>query len=93
MQPETGYKLCKFYENCGRGTPLRGVYIPHFDKISVKISVLGVLYSNRCTNGAKFGTPPCQISPRSVHRCGAKNLKIGLSKLNTGVLHFAQCCQ
>jgi len=30
---------------------LLGVYIPKFDKISVKFSVLGVLYSYRCTDG------------------------------------------
>jgi len=34
---------------------LQGVYIPHFDQITVKISVLGVLYPNRCTDGVKFG--------------------------------------
>jgi len=32
-----------------------GIYIPHFDQISVKISVFGVLYPYRCTNGVKFG--------------------------------------
>ena len=42
MHPETRYKLCKFCDNCARDTPLRGVYIPHFDQISLKISVLGV---------------------------------------------------
>jgi len=34
--------------------PLRGVYIPHFDQISVKISVLGVLYPCRCTDGCEI---------------------------------------
>jgi len=34
-----GYKFCKFYENRATGTPLRGVYIPYFDQISVKIPV------------------------------------------------------
>jgi len=34
------YKLSKFYENHAKDTPLRGVYIPHFNKISVKISLL-----------------------------------------------------
>jgi len=33
---------------------MQGVYIPHFDQITVKISVLGVLYPNRCTDGVKF---------------------------------------
>jgi len=35
------YKLCKVSENRARDAPLRGVYIPHFGKICVKISVLG----------------------------------------------------
>jgi len=43
----------KFCENRARDTPLWGVYIPHFDQISVKISVLGS-YALRCTNGVKF---------------------------------------
>ena len=30
------YKLWKFYENRARNAPLLGVYIPHYDKISVK---------------------------------------------------------
>jgi len=34
--------------------PLRGIYIPHFDQISVKISVLGVLYPYRCTDGGEI---------------------------------------
>jgi len=41
MHPETGYKLCNFYENRATGTPLGGIYIPHFYQISVKILVLG----------------------------------------------------
>jgi len=32
-----GYEVYRFYEN----RALRGVYIPHFDQISVKISVWG----------------------------------------------------
>jgi len=57
--------------------PLRGVYIPHFDQILVKISVLGVLYPNRYTDGEKFSmedpppwrSPPlCQISALSLQR-------------------------
>jgi len=36
-----GYKFCKFCENRAMDTQLRGVYIPHFDEISVKMSVLG----------------------------------------------------
>jgi len=49
------YKFCKFCENCARSTPLRGVYIPHFDHISVKISVFGVLYLTVPPMGVKFG--------------------------------------
>ena len=30
--------------------PQQGVYIPQFDQIAVKISVLGVLYPNSCTD-------------------------------------------
>jgi len=41
----------KFHPHgCKRYAPA-GVYIPHFDQMSVKISVLGVLYRNRCTDG------------------------------------------
>jgi len=49
-----GYKLCKFDENRARGTPPWGVYIPHFDEVSAKISVLGVLYPNHCTDGGEI---------------------------------------
>jgi len=62
---------CKFCENRERNVPLRGVYIPHFYQISVKISVFGVLYPYSCTNGneiwqeggAKFHPHRCNISP------------------------------
>ena len=74
------YKLCKFYENRAMDKPLWGIYIPHFDQISVKISVLGVLYPNRCTDGGEIwqgggdlrSPPPCQISP---HRCNVSPLQ------------------
>ena len=91
MHRETGCKLCKVFENLGRDTPLRDVYIPHFDEIPVKNSVLGVLYPNRCTGGGEIwhgGAPPCQISPPSVHR-GEKPQNRPLSNLNTGALRFA----
>ena len=51
-----GYKVCKFCENRERNTPLRGVYIPHFGQIWVKISIFGVLHPFRCTDGVKVGT-------------------------------------
>ena len=77
MHPETGYKLCKFYENRARGMPLRGVYIPHFDQISVKISVLGVLYPNHCTDGVKFGTDEGTfIPPKAKLPCIVSQLKL-----------------
>ena len=55
--PKMGYKLCEFCESCTRDTPLRVVYIPHFDQISVKISVLGVLHPYHCTNGGETSVP------------------------------------
>ena len=42
---------------------MQGVYIPHFDQITVKISVLGVLYHYCCIDGVKFGM---EVGP-SVH--------------------------
>ena len=50
-------------------TPLRGVYIPHFDQISLKNSVLGLLYTLTVAPiGVKFGTEEKLISPQSVQR-------------------------
>jgi len=88
------YKHCKFRENCAgctRYTPVRGVYIPTFGQISLKYSVLGVLYIYRCTDGGEIWhewvdlrlTPPCQVSPSiligaACRPCAAKNLKIAL---------------
>jgi len=70
--------------------PLRGVYIPHFDQISVKISVSGLLYPNRCTDwgeiwlgGGDFrriedpsSKPNFTPIGTTCRPCGAKNLKI-----------------
>jgi len=83
MHPETWYKPCKFCENCARDTPLRGVYIPYFDQISAKISVLGVLYPYRCTDGVKFGVEEWTFGP-FLH---AKfHHHRSLSNLNTGAI-------
>jgi len=41
-------------ENSARDTHLWAAYIPHFDQISVKISVLGILYPYRCTDGGEI---------------------------------------
>jgi len=71
------YTLCKCCENRRRDTPLPGVYIRHCGQIWVKISVFGVLYPYRCTDGgeswheggnrsplrAKFHTHRCNVSP------------------------------
>ena len=65
-----------FCENRARDKPMWGVYIPHFGQISVKMSVLGVLYPYLCT------LPPCQISPT-----GRKPQNRSLCKLNNR--HFA----
>jgi len=85
MHPETWYKICKFRENRARDTPLRGIYIPKFSKISVKISVLEVLYPYRCTDGVKFGMEEWTSSMpnftpigATCRPCRAKNLKIAL---------------
>jgi len=48
------YKVWKFCENRARDTILRGVYIPHFGQICVKISILGVLHRCRCTDRAEI---------------------------------------
>jgi len=82
------YELCKFCENRARDTPLRGVYIPHFDQISAKVSVLGVLYPYRCTDGGEIfrgrgdrlrSPPPRQISPPSVQRVAGAGRKTSKS--------------
>ena len=83
-----GYELCKFYENCARCTPLRGVYIPHFDQIRVKISVLGSYTLTIAPMGVKFGREEGTFGPLPQakfhpYQCNVlplrgKNLKIGL---------------
>jgi len=83
MHPETGYRLCKFHENHARDTPMRGIYIPHFDQISVKISVWGhIPLSLHRTDGVKFGveegTPNFTPIGATCRPCGEKILKIGL---------------
>ena len=70
-------------------TPLLGVYIPHFDQISVKVSVLDFSYTPVIAPmGVKFGTVEGTFGPFlnakfhshrcNVLLCGAKNLRIGL---------------
>jgi len=52
-----------------------GVYIPHFDQISAKISVLGVLYPYRCTDGVKFGMEEGTFHAKfHPHRCNVSPL-------------------
>ena len=93
------YKFCKFCENRARDTPLRGVYIPHFGQIWVKISILGVLHPSRFTDwgeiwrgGGDLRSPqgPLLHAKFYPHRCnvsplrGEKPQNRPLSKLNTG---------
>ena len=95
MPPEMRYKLCKFCENCARDTPLRGAYIPHFDQISVKISVLGSYTLIIVPMWVKFGVEegtfgPLLLAEFHPNRCnespvrGEKPQNQPLSKLNTG---------
>jgi len=82
MQAETTYKLCKFCENRAMDTLLRGVYIPNFGQILVKISVFGVLYPYRCTDGVNFVTEEWLRVKLHPHRCNVsplrgENLKVG----------------
>jgi len=63
-------------------TPLRGVYIPHFDQISAKISLLGSYTFIVAPMGVKFGTEEgCQISPhrRNVERVAPAGRKTSKS--------------
>jgi len=69
----------------------------HFDQISVKNSVLGVLYPNHCTNGVKFGAEegtkgPLLRAKFHPNRC-KKPQNRPLSNLNTDALCFVQCCR
>jgi len=102
MHPETSYKICQFCENCARHMPLWGIYIMNFGKISVKISLLGVLYPYRCTDGGEIwhGGPSVHSSmPISPHRCnvsllqGNKPQNRPLSNLYTSALHCVQFCR
>jgi len=79
-----GYKICQFCEHRARDTPLRGVYIPHFGQIRVKISVFGSYTLVVAPMGVKFGIEDPSSMPNftpigaTCCPCGAKNLKIGL---------------
>jgi len=63
MHTETAYKLCIFYENRARNAPLRGVYMRHFDQISVKISVLGSYTLIVAPMGVKFDVEEGTFGP------------------------------
>jgi len=54
--------MCKFCENGARDTPLRGVYIPHFDQISAKLQFCGYYgsYAPIMTDGVKLGVERVQ---------------------------------
>jgi len=98
MHPETRYKFCKIRENCARDMTLWGVYIPHFDQISVKIPVLGVLYpivapmgrNMACRRGPPSSMPNFTPIGAMCHPCGAKKTQNQpLSNLNNR--RFALC--
>jgi len=55
-----------------KGYALRGVYIPKFGPISVKFSVLGVLYPYRCTDGGEIWHG--RVDQISRHRCNVSPL-------------------
>jgi len=84
--------------------PLRGVYIPHFGQISIKISVLGSYTLIIAPMGVKFGLEEGTFGPLPhakfhPHWCnvsplrGEKPQNRPLSKLNTSGLRCAQCCR
>jgi len=95
-----GFKLCNFVR-IARDTTLRVVYIPYFDQISVKISVLGsytlivalmavkFVMEEGTLIHAKFHPHHCNVSPLR----GEKPQNRPLSKLNTGTLRCVQCCR
>jgi len=97
MHPETWYKLCEFFANRARDTPLRGVYISHFDQISlIKFQFWGsytIIVAAMGWNLVWRGTPPpCQISPPSVQHVapvGRKPQNRPLNNLNNR--RFALC--
>jgi len=60
--------------------PLRGVYIPHFDQISVKISVLGTYTLIVSPMGVKFGVEEGTFgfllhAKFHPHRCNASPMR------------------
>jgi len=74
--------------------------MPHFDQISVKISVLGSYTPIVAPMGVKFGieegTEGPQISPHRWNVSplrGEKPQNRPVSNLNTGALRCAQCCR
>jgi len=77
-------QILQVCQNHARDTPLRGIYIPHFDEILVKISVLGSYALIVAPMGVKFGTEEGTSVPNftsigaTCRPCGAKNLKICL---------------
>ena len=88
MHPEMRYKLCKFGENCARDTPLRGVYIPHFRQIWVKISIRGPtpLSLHRWGwNLAWRRVPNFTPIGATCRPCRAKNLKARMNRTSVGV--------
>ena len=74
------YKICKFCENRARDTPLRGVYIPDFGQIWVKISILGSYTLVVAPMGVKCGMEDGTFGPLlhakfNPHRCNVSRLR------------------
>jgi len=68
---------------------MQGVYIRKLGKISVKLSVVGVLYLAIAPMGVKFGTDEwtfTKFHPFVSPMCGEKPQNCPLSNLNTGIL-------
>jgi len=68
-------KIAQGIRSCGR------FLISNFGKLSLKISVLGILYPYHCTEGSEIwhgGGPNFTPIGAMCRPCGAKNLKIGL---------------
>jgi len=64
---------------------MRGVYIHIFDEISVKVSVLGVLYPYSCTDGGEIWHVSSTPIGTTCRPCGAKKTQNRpLSNLNIG---------
>jgi len=75
--------LCKTCKNHAKDTPLRGVYVPHFGQISVKIfqfwwSYTLIVAPMRVKFNTEASVPNFTPIRATCRPCEVKNLKIGL---------------